>query len=130
MNMNNYTIKSQEAVQSAVQLAQEKGQQAIETGHLLRGVIEKGENITNFIFNKVGVNSRNVRIFYCTEDCIKVEGKNDGAHPVVSRSSAPLKKKITEKEDTHLAVADAHHTVNYLTGPRTKTCQFKCQSGV
>ena len=60
MNMNNYTIKSQEAVQSAVQLAQEKGQQAIETGHLLRGVIEKGENITNFIFNKLGVNSRNV----------------------------------------------------------------------
>ncbi len=36
MNMNNYTIKSQEAVQAAVQLAQEKGQQAIETGHLLR----------------------------------------------------------------------------------------------
>lgn len=60
MNMNNYTIKSQEAVQSAVQLAQAKGQQAIETGHLLRGVIEKGENITNFIFNKLGVNSRNV----------------------------------------------------------------------
>ena len=60
MNMNNYTIKSQEAVQAAVQLAQEKGQQAIETGHLLRGVIEKGENITNFIFNKLGVNSRNV----------------------------------------------------------------------
>ena len=50
MNMNNYTIKSQEAVQAAVQLAQEKGQQAIETGHLLRGVIDKGENITNFIF--------------------------------------------------------------------------------
>ena len=58
MNMNNYTIKSQEAVQAAVQLAQEKGQQAIETGHLLRGVIEKGENITNFIFNKLGINSR------------------------------------------------------------------------
>ena len=51
MNMNNYTIKSQEAVQAAVQLAQEKGQQAIETGHLLKGILEKGENITTFIFN-------------------------------------------------------------------------------
>ena len=40
MNMNNYTIKSQEAVQAAVQLAQEKGQQAIETGHLLRWIPE------------------------------------------------------------------------------------------
>ena len=60
MNMNNYTIKSQEAVQAAVQLAQEKGQQAIETGHLLKGILEKGENITTFIFNKLGINSRNV----------------------------------------------------------------------
>ena len=60
MNMNNYTIKSQEAVQEAVQIAQEKGQQAIETGHLLKGIIAKGENITNFIFNKLGVNGRNV----------------------------------------------------------------------
>ena len=60
MNMNNYTIKSQEAVQEAVQVAQQKGQQAIETGHLLKGVIAKGENITTFIFNKLGMNGRNV----------------------------------------------------------------------
>lgn len=57
MNTNNYTIKSQEALQQAVQLAQSKGQQAIETGHLLKGVVHAGENITQFIFNKLGVNS-------------------------------------------------------------------------
>lgn len=60
MNMNNYTIKSQEALQNAVQLAQSKGQQAIETGHLLRTVINAGENITQFIFNKLGVNGANL----------------------------------------------------------------------
>ena len=60
MNTNNYTIKSQEALQQAVQLAQSKGQQAIETGHLLEGVIHVGENITQFIFNKLGVNSHNL----------------------------------------------------------------------
>ena len=60
MNMNNYTIKSQEAVQEAVQIAQEKGQQAIETGHLLKAVINVGENVTHFIFNKLGVNSHNL----------------------------------------------------------------------
>lgn len=60
MNTNNYTIKSQEALQQAVQLAQSKGQQAIETGHLLKGVIHVGENITQFIFNKLGVNSHNL----------------------------------------------------------------------
>ena len=60
MNTNNYTIKSQEALQHAVQLAQSKGQQAIETGHLLKGVLNVGENVTQFIFNKLGVNSRNL----------------------------------------------------------------------
>ena len=53
MNTNNYTIKSQEALQNAVQLAQSKGQQAIETGHLLKAVINVGENVTHFIFNKI-----------------------------------------------------------------------------
>ena len=57
---NNYTIKSQEALQNAVQLAQSKGQQAIETGHLLKAVINVGENVTHFIFNKLGVNSHNL----------------------------------------------------------------------
>lgn len=60
MNTDNYTIKSQEALQKAVQLAQAKGQQAIETGHLLKAVVEVGENVTHFIFNKLGVNSNNL----------------------------------------------------------------------
>ena len=60
MNTDNYTIKSQEALQKAVQLAQAKGQQAIETGHLLKAVVEDGENVTHFIFNKLGVNSNNL----------------------------------------------------------------------
>ncbi|MEG1950035.1 MAG: ATP-dependent chaperone ClpB [Odoribacter sp.] len=60
MNMNNYTIKSQEALQDAVQLVQSSGQQAIETGHLLKAVIHVGENVTQFIFNKLGVNSGNL----------------------------------------------------------------------
>ena len=60
MNTNNYTIKSQEALQNAVQLAQSKGQQAIETGHLLKAVLNVGENVTHFIFNKLGVNGNNL----------------------------------------------------------------------
>ena len=50
MNLNNFTIKSQEAVQQAVQLATQNGQQAIEAVHLLKGVIMTGESVTNFIF--------------------------------------------------------------------------------
>ena len=60
MNLNNFTIKSQEAVQQAVQLATQNGQQAIEVVHLLKGVIMTGESVTNFIFQKLGVNIQNL----------------------------------------------------------------------
>ena len=93
MNMNNYTIKSQEAVQSAVQLAQAKGQQAIETGHLLRGVIEKGENITNFIFNKLGVNSRNV--LAALDRIVDGYPKVSGGSPYLSDEANKVLEKAT-----------------------------------
>lgn len=60
MNLNNFTIKAQEAVQQAVQLATQNGQQAIEAVHLLKGVIMMGESVTNFIFQKLGVNIQNL----------------------------------------------------------------------
>ena len=92
--MNNYTIKSQEAVQAAVQLAQEKGQQAIETGHLLRGVIEKGENITNFIFNKLGVNSRNV--LAALDRIVDGYPKVSGGSPYLSDEANKVLEKATK----------------------------------
>lgn len=60
MNLNNFTIKAQESVQQAVQLATQNGQQAIEAVHLLKGVIMTGESVTNFIFQKLGVNIQNL----------------------------------------------------------------------
>ncbi len=92
--MNNYTIKSQEAVQAAVQLAQEKGQQAIETGHLLRGVIEKGENITNFIFNKLGINSRNV--LAALDRIVDGYPKVSGGSPYLSDEANKVLEKATK----------------------------------
>ncbi len=60
MNLSNFTIKSQEAIQQAVQLATQNGQQAIEAVHLLKGVIMTGESVANFIFQKLGVNVQNL----------------------------------------------------------------------
>ena len=54
MNLSNFTIKSQEAIQQAVQLATQNGQQAIEAVHLLKSVIMTGESVANFIFQKTG----------------------------------------------------------------------------
>ena len=56
MNFNNFTIKSQEAVQHAQQIAMGKKNQAIEVGHLLQGIFEVDENVTPFILKKMGIN--------------------------------------------------------------------------
>lgn len=56
MNFNNFTIKSQEAVQKAIEITKEKGEQAIEPAHILLGVIMSGENVVNFLFQKLGAN--------------------------------------------------------------------------
>ena len=56
MNLNNLTIKSQEALQRAQQLAMEYGQQAIEPGHLLKGILEIDDSVAPFVFKKLGVN--------------------------------------------------------------------------
>ena len=50
MTLDKFTIKAQEAVQAAVNIAQQNGQQSIEPVHLLKGVIEKGKDVTNFVF--------------------------------------------------------------------------------
>ncbi|MBX3164419.1 MAG: ATP-dependent chaperone ClpB [Bacteroidetes bacterium] len=56
MNLNNYTIKSQEAIQQAVQIATMNGQQSIEPAHILKGILEVDENVTPFILKKLNVN--------------------------------------------------------------------------
>lgn len=61
MNFDNLTIKAQQAVQQAVDSAQQNGQQAITPVHLLAGVLAVGENVTKFIFGKLGVNERSLQ---------------------------------------------------------------------
>lgn len=56
MTFDKFTIKAQEAVQAAVNTAQRNGQQTIEPVHLLSGIIEKAPDVTNYIFQKLGMN--------------------------------------------------------------------------
>ena len=56
MNFDNFTIKAQQALQQAIDRAQQNGQQAITSVHLLAGVLAVGENVTQFVFGKMGVN--------------------------------------------------------------------------
>lgn len=58
MTFDKFTIKAQEAIQSAVNIAQRNGQQTIEPVHILAGIMDKGKDVTNYVFQKVGVNSQ------------------------------------------------------------------------
>ena len=60
MTFDKFTIKAQEAVQSAVNIAQRNGQQTIEPVHLLSGIIEKAPDVTNYIFQKLGMNGNQI----------------------------------------------------------------------
>ena len=62
MNFNNFTIKSQEVVQKAIDYARQAGQQQIEPVHLLKAIISEGETIVNFIFQKTGANINGVKM--------------------------------------------------------------------
>ncbi|WP_159518105.1 ATP-dependent chaperone ClpB [Sunxiuqinia indica] len=57
MNFNNFTIKSQEALQHAFEIAQANNQQAVENGHVLKGLLHAAENVTGFLLKKLGVNT-------------------------------------------------------------------------
>ena len=93
MNLNNFTIKAQEAVQQAVQLTTQNGQQAIEAVHLLKGVIMTGESVTNFIFQKLGVNIQNLNRVLDAQ--ISSLPKVSGGEPYLSsEANAVLQKAI------------------------------------
>ena len=85
MNFNNFTIKSQEAIQKAIEVVKEKGQQSIEPAHLLMGAIITGENVVNFLFQKLGVNPAHLTSVLSKE--IDTLPKVSGGEPYLSRES-------------------------------------------
>ena len=89
MNFNNFTIKSQEAIQEAINLAQSAGQQVIEPAHILVGVLKKGENTTQFLFNKTGVNftAVNSSVTKIIENLPRVSG---GGEPYLSNDAVKV----------------------------------------
>jgi ATP-dependent Clp protease ATP-binding subunit ClpB len=82
MNFNNYTIKSQEAIQKAQQIAQGYEHQQIENAHILKALFEVDENVLPFVLKKVGLN---VVIFQKTlESIIQIFPKVQGGELMIS----------------------------------------------
>ena len=94
MNFNNFTIKSQEAVQEAVNLAQSRGQQAIDPVHVLHAVMKVGENVTNFIFQKLGMNGQQVALV--VDKQMESLPKVSGGEPYLSRETNEVFQKATQ----------------------------------
>ena len=94
MNFSNFTIKSQEAVQEAVNLAQSRGQQAIDPVHVLHTVMKVGENVTNFIFQKLGMNGQQVALV--ADKQMESLPKVSGGEPYLSRETNEVFQKATQ----------------------------------
>ncbi len=94
MNYNNFTIKAQEALQKAIRLAQSANQQIIEPTHLLKALMLVGEDITSFLFSKLGVSTRNLELALDRE--IESHPKVSGGEPMLSRETNAVMQKAAD----------------------------------
>ncbi len=85
MTFDKFTIKAQETVQEAVNLAQRSGQQSIEPVHLLKALMDKARDVTNFIFQKLGVNTQQIEMLL--EQEIKHLPRVQGGQPYLSNDT-------------------------------------------
>jgi len=94
MNFNNFTIKSQEVVQKAIELARQNGQQQIEPLHILKALISESETIVNFVFQKLGANLNSV--IMTTDRDIQSLPKVSGGDVFLSRESNDALQKAID----------------------------------
>ena len=94
MNFNNFTIKSQEVVQKALEYTQEASNQAIEPIHILKAVVHVGDSLVNFIFQKIGASKDNVTSL--TEREIASLPRVSGGEPYLSRESNEVMQKALD----------------------------------
>ncbi|MDR1814663.1 MAG: ATP-dependent chaperone ClpB, partial [Tannerella sp.] len=129
MNLDNFTIKSQEAVQKAASLVTAKNQQAIEPAHLLKGVILADESIIQFLTQKLGVNLNN--IVQSIDRKIDAMPKVTGAEPYLSReANAVLQKAIdysSRMDDRYVSI---EHIILALLTEKSDVSQLLKDAGM
>ena len=94
MTFEKFTIKAQEAVQSAINIAQRNGQQTIEPVHILAGVMDKGKDVINYIFQKIGVNAQAVETAIQNE--MSHLPKVSGGEPYLSSETNQVMQRTIE----------------------------------
>ncbi|MBL7911765.1 MAG: ATP-dependent chaperone ClpB [Bacteroidia bacterium] len=129
MNLNNYTIKSQEAIQQALQLATINGNQAIETGHILKAILETDENVTPFILKKLNVNQ--VTFTRLIDSVINSYPKVSGGQPYLSNAANQALAKaasfLKEYKDEYVSI---EHLLLGLLGAGDSTSNLMKDAGL
>ncbi|MEQ9009221.1 MAG: Clp protease N-terminal domain-containing protein, partial [Ekhidna sp.] len=116
MNFNNYTIKAQEALQKATEIASGGGQQVIETGHLLKAILMSDENLVSFILKKLGANKQ--MISNPLDQLVNNYPKVSGGQPYLSNDAAKALQKAEKylKDFGDEYVAVEHIILGVLSG--------------
>lgn len=109
MNFDKYTIKAQETVQEAVNIAQRAGQQSIEPVHLLKALLEKAADVTNYIFQKLGVNAMQVSTLANSE--VEHLPRVEGGKPYLSNEANNV---LLKAEDVSKSLGDEFVSVEPL----------------
>lgn len=129
MNLNNFTIKAQEAVQQAQQIAMEVQHQALEPAHLLKGILQVDENVVPFVFKKLGINLAAIK---------QANDSMIASYPTVSGGSQYLSRPATEvlqKANTYLKefgdeFVALEHLLLALVNTKDSTSQLLKDSGL
>jgi len=109
MNLNNFTLKAQESVQYAFNIASTKGQQAVECAHILKGIMNEAESITDFIFGKAGINTDSIE--KQIDKLIETFPKVSGAEAYISSNASEAFRKATSHAS---AMKDKYVTAEHL----------------
>lgn len=110
MNLNQFTIKAQEAVQEAVQLAQQRNQQAVETGHLMLAMLESDASVIPYLFKKAGASLPNFKS--ALSRVVDVYPKVSGGQPYFSQS---LNQAVSKATALMSEMKDEFVTLEHLT---------------
>ena len=129
MNFNNFTLKAQESVQQAVNIASTAGQQAVECAHLLKGIMSEAESITEFLLGKLGISSS--QLSRDLDKLIDTYPRVSGAESYISNSLSEAFRKAnkfaSEMKDKYIT---AEHLLMGILDTNDKASQLLKDRGV
>jgi ATP-dependent Clp protease ATP-binding subunit ClpB len=123
MNLNNFTLKAQESIQQAFNIAGAKGHQAIECAHILKGIMSEAESVTDFLFGKMGVDTRSLSrdIDKLIDSYPKVSGAEAYLSSTVSEAirkandhAAKMKDKFVTSEHLIMGILDTDDKASHI----------------